>query len=220
MELPSKILEQIAFNRRSKFEDYMLINMNRTMCEEHLSQALPTNNIQFEIAVTFPIAYNGFFNITSSNNIFYFQESITDEDGFFILSISPGSYKIESLNKENKRIFIDEGHYTAVNYPFTIKPNFSTLGYVIEKSTPRLVITFAPDDSIGDLLGFNKTKIYEKYNLSHNPVDILSFNKISLETDIARGMIFRGKKSGIIHIFNMDVNPGYKYIEKFRGGVQ
>ena len=33
-------------------------------------------------------------------------------------------------------------------------------------------------------------------------------------------MIFQGKRSGIIHNFTMDVNPGYKNIEKFRGGVQ
>ena len=33
-------------------------------------------------------------------------------------------------------------------------------------------------------------------------------------------MIFKGKTSGIIHNFTMDVDPGYKYIEKFRGGVQ
>ena len=32
-------------------------------------------------------------------------------------------------------------------------------------------------------------------------------------------MILRGKRSGIIHNFTMDVDPGYKYIEKFRGGV-
>ena len=33
-------------------------------------------------------------------------------------------------------------------------------------------------------------------------------------------MIFRGKRSAIIHNFTVDVNPGYKFIEKFRGGVQ
>ena len=36
----------------------------------------------------------------------------------------------------------------------------------------------------------------------------------------AQGMIFKGKMSGIIHKFTMDVDPGYKYIEKFRGGIQ
>ena len=33
-------------------------------------------------------------------------------------------------------------------------------------------------------------------------------------------MIFKGTRSGIIHNFTLDVDPGYKYIEKFRGGVQ
>ena len=33
-------------------------------------------------------------------------------------------------------------------------------------------------------------------------------------------MIFRGKRSGIIHNFTMDVDPGYNYLEKFRSGVQ
>ena len=61
--------------------------------------------------------------------------------------------------------------------------------------------------------------LQEEYNLSDYPVDILSFDNIFLECDIAQGMIFRGKRSGIIHNFTMDVDPGYKYIEKFRGGV-
>ena len=124
------------------------------------------------------------------------------------------------MNKEIKRIIIDEVHYTEANYPFTIKPNFSTLGSIIEISTQGPLITFIPDDSIRDLLGFNKTTIFEGYNLSPNPVDILSFDNIFIETDIARGMTFKGKRSGLIHIFTMDVDPGYKRIQKFRGGVQ
>ena len=33
-------------------------------------------------------------------------------------------------------------------------------------------------------------------------------------------MIFKGKRTSIIHNFTMDVDPGCKYIEKFRGGIQ
>ena len=33
-------------------------------------------------------------------------------------------------------------------------------------------------------------------------------------------MIFKGKRSGTIHNFTMDVDPGYKYSERFRGGIQ
>ena len=64
------------------------------------------------------------------------------------------------------------------------------------------------DDSIRDLLGFNARTFYEEYTLSNNPVDILSFDKIFVETDIANGMIFKGKRTGIIHNFTMDVDPG------------
>ena len=71
-----------------------------------------------------------------------------------------------------------------------------------------------------DLLGFNKTTICEKHNLPPNPFDVFSFECISLETDIAQGLIFRGKRSGINHNFTMDVDHRYKYVEKFRVGVQ
>ena len=76
------------------------------------------------------------------------------------------------------------------------------------------------DDSIRDLLGFNARTLYEEYTLSNNPVDILSFYNIFIESDIAEGMIFKGKRTGIIHNFTMDVDPGYKYIQKFRGDLQ
>ena len=33
-------------------------------------------------------------------------------------------------------------------------------------------------------------------------------------------MIFKGERTAIFHNFKMDVNPGFKYNEKFRGGVQ
>ena len=219
MELPSKLLEQIAFNTRPKIEEHMLIVMDKSTHEEHLSQPLQTNNKQFKIAVTFLTGYNGIFNVTNDNNKFYFKKTISD-DGFIKLSIPPGAYEIKSLNIEIKRIIIDEEHYTEANYPFTIKPNFSTLGSIIEISPQGPIISFMFDDSIRDLLGFNARTLYEEYILSNNPVDILSFDNIFIECNIARGMIFIGKRSGIIHNFTMDVDPGYKYIEKFHGGVQ
>ena len=42
MELPSKLLEQIAFNTRPKIEEHMLIFMDKSTHEEHLSQPLQT----------------------------------------------------------------------------------------------------------------------------------------------------------------------------------
>ena len=38
MELPSKILEQIAFNTRPKIEEHMLNIMDKSTHEEHIFQ--------------------------------------------------------------------------------------------------------------------------------------------------------------------------------------
>ena len=70
MELPSKLLEQIAYNTQPKIGAHMLIVMDKSTHEEHLFQPLPTNNKQFKIAVTFLSAYNGIFNFTNLNNKF------------------------------------------------------------------------------------------------------------------------------------------------------
>ena len=220
MELPSKLLEQIAFNTRSRIEEHMLIVMNNSTHEEHLFQPLQTNNKQFKIAVTFLTGYNGIFNVTNSNTKFYFKKTITDEDGFIKTTIPPGAYEIEALDKELKRIIIDEEHYTQATYPFKIKSNFSTLGSIIDISPQGPIISFMFDDTIRDLLGFDARTLYEEYTISNNPVDILSFDNIFIECNIAKGIIFRGKRSGIIHNFTMDVDPGYKYVEKFYGGLQ
>ena len=76
------------------------------------------------------------------------------------------------------------------------------------------------NDSIRDLLGFNARTSYEQYTLSNNPVDIISFNITFNETNIAKRMIFKGNRSGIIMNFTMEVSPGYKFINRFEGGVQ
>ena len=102
MELPSKLLEQIALNTRSKIEKHMLIVMDKSTHQEHLSQPLQTDNKQFKIAVTLLSGYNGIFKITNSNNKFYFKKTVSDEDGFVQITIPPGAYQIESLNDEFK----------------------------------------------------------------------------------------------------------------------
>ena len=219
MELPSKLLEQIAFNTRPKIEEHMLIVMHKSTHEKHLFQPLQTNNKQFKIAVTFLSAYNGLFNVTDRNNKFYFTKELIDED-FIQFRIPEGIYEIESLDDEIKRIIIDKEYYTEAIYPFKIKPNFSTLGSIVEISPQGPIIGFVFEDRIGNLLGFNETILWEVYNSSPNPIDIFSVDNISIVTDIAQGMIFKGKRTGIIHTFTMDVDPGYKYVEKFRGGIQ
>ena len=104
-------------------------------------------------------------------------------------------------------INIGEDLFTEANYPFKIKPNFSTLRSNIEISPQGPIISFMFNDSIRDLLRFNARTLYQQYNLSLDPVDIILFNNITIEADIAKGMIFKSKRSGTIMNLIMSVSP-------------
>ena len=92
MELLSKILEQIAFITRAKIEEHMLIVMDKSTHEEHLSQPLQTNNKQFKSAVTFLAGYKGKLIITNKKYKFHFKKSFI-EGGFpFLITVPSGAY--------------------------------------------------------------------------------------------------------------------------------
>ena len=130
-----------------------------------------------------------------------------------------GAYEVKSLNDESQRIIIDEGYFTEADYSFTIKTNFSTFSSTTQISRRELSISFLLDDSIRDLLGFNALTILEEYKLSPDPVDILPFDNIFIECKIAQGMIFRERRSGLVHSWTMTVDPGYQYFEIFAGVI-
>ena len=136
--------------------------MNKSTPEEYIANQLHTNDKRLTIAVTFLTGYNGIFIVTNSNIKLYLMKSITDENGFIQITIPPSAYESECLNNEIKSIIIDKGHYNENQYPFTRKPKFSTLGSIIQKSPQRPIISFMFEDSIRDLLGFNRTTISEK----------------------------------------------------------
>ena len=69
------------------------------------------------------------------------------------------------------------------------------------------------DDSNRNILGCHETRLYKKYNLSPNQVDILSFGNKFLQSDIAKEKIHKQKRNGIYHNWTMTVNPCYKYVE-------
>ena len=151
----------------------MLIILEKSKHEEHLSQPLQTNNKQFETAVVFLTGYNGIFNVTNSNNKIFFKKTISNEgDFFFQNTIPPGGYETESLNVEVRMIIIYKGPYTEDEYPFTMKPNFCASGSIIEISPQGPTTDFVFDDSIRSLLELHETTLYKEYNLSPNLVDI------------------------------------------------
>ena len=75
-----------------KTEEQLLIVVNQSAHEEHLSQQPPTHNQQLILAVSFLIANNGTFNVTNKKVKIFIAKSITDKDGFIQITVPPGAY--------------------------------------------------------------------------------------------------------------------------------
>ena len=179
MELPSKLSEQIVFNTALKFEEQILIVMEKSTHEEKLSEPLHTKCKQFKIAVTFLTVYNGTFNVTFRNDKFYLTRSINDDE-LGKIPIAPGTYEYESLNSETKGNIIEEGQFTETNYTFTIESISSTLGSIIESPSKITASQFAftTDDSIRDLFGIQTRHKARRNNLPAYPKKNLSIDDI------------------------------------------
>ena len=141
MELPSKLLDQTAFITRPNIEDYLLIILDKSIHEEHLSQPPQTIKKRFKTAKTFLTCYFGKFNVTNKSKKIFSTRSVHDDD-FTVISISPGAYELEISNDEIKRNIIKEGHFAEADCPFTIKPEFSTLGCNVDNSSQGPLFSF------------------------------------------------------------------------------
>ena len=86
VELPCKMLEQMAFNTGPKIEEHILIVMDKSIHKENLAQPSKTINKQNKYPVTFLTGYNGVLHITERNNELYFAKSFTDKDSFILVT--------------------------------------------------------------------------------------------------------------------------------------
>ena len=93
MEESSKLLKQIALITRPKIKEHLLIVMDKSTHEEHLSQTLRTNKKQFKFDITFLTGSNGIFIVTISNKKPYLEKSLTVKDAFIQITIPPGDYR-------------------------------------------------------------------------------------------------------------------------------
>ena len=85
----------------------MLIVLDRPAVEEKISQVVRANQNQFKFAVTFLTGYNGIFIGTAKSNKLIFI-SVFEGPEINVITIPPDAYEMESMDKENKRIKMDE----------------------------------------------------------------------------------------------------------------
>ena len=144
MELPSKLLKQIASKTRPETEELMLIVLNKSTHEENLSQPSQTKYKLFKGAITYLSDFKRIFNVTNSNNK-SISKSVIEGAEHNLIRIHPGDYEFENSNNKIKQIIIARGHIAAEDYPPTNKPYLSTLGSIVEiepGTAPEQIVRF------------------------------------------------------------------------------
>jgi len=115
--------------------------------------------------------YNNIQNITAKNNVF--KCSVDGGNTWTTITLTPGSYEIDTINAEINRLMTINGD-TGI----TISANTITLGSVVDIKSPLTRVDFTVANSLASLLGFGSVVLTVEYNVSSNPVHIITINKI------------------------------------------
>lgn len=159
----------------------------------------PTLNFaeQYECGLLFFSATNSVSNINTLNNLFIYG------DDYKQFQIPTGAYDLYDIQDYLTKKLTD--------CEIDFKANNNTLKCSMLCSK---TVHFEKENSIGQLLGFGKTKLEaNKWHESKGLVNILPLSVIRIECDLINGSYINGLPSHIIHEFVPNVPPGHQYIE-------
>lgn len=152
--------------------------------------------------------FNSIPNIDERNNVFHI--------GNHVIKIPTGSYELDDISQ----YVTEQLKKLDPQAELIIEANNNTMKTVI--STNRY-IHFETTNSIASLLGFkrkllktpvskNETKVFVFE--SNQPIDIMSVNMIRVLCNIISSSYLNNKLVHDLHEFPIDVEPGYKIIER------
>lgn len=202
-KLLEKILktnEQIMKNSLPKKSMQLIVSSDKTDFFITYSPPLELDDNDYEIALIDLETYYSFSNV--ENKVFkYFNGT-----KWVQFNIPDGSYEIRSLNKYIQSKLTDK---EAIE----LLPNRSTLKTII-KIKEGYKVSFESDNTLKDILGFNKKTLDAGTHNSDNIANILDVNTILVHLNIITGSYVNGNREPVIHSFFPKVSPGYKIVER------
>jgi len=190
--------------------EYKSITLTSTESELKASVYPPISldpNGHHELALVSLDMYHSIPNIDYRNCMFRYKYSNEN----YTIELPTGSYEITAINDYIQKKLVDNGHENV----FDIKANINTLKCIITIKDPNVEIDFNGEQSMSDMLGFNKILLsgigeHEGINI----VNIVSVNSILVNCNIIEGSYINSTQRPILYSFFPNVPPGYKLVEK------
>lgn len=164
-------------------------------------------NIDYEVALIRFEAYNTIYNITASNNLFYYFNGKDNR----IITFPPGAYEVKDINNELiRQMKILGDSLTAI-----IISGSTSLVKGIITITGAYTVDFTQPKTFRSLLGFDSVVLKAGYNLSNNIINIAPINTIYINTNICEGSYNNSKQNQAIYsLGSYSVPVGYKIVKE------
>ena len=199
--------------QKPKFSTTVKIITRDSYHREALNPAIQLEpNKTYKAALTSFSTYNSLKNIYKDKND-KFKYSKDKGATWNTITLAPGSYEINSIDKEIKR---------QIGIPLKDDKQLS-LG--VETTVNRISLTlddyhqvdFNITHSLSDLLGFQKKKYIKGYHIGENLPKITDINSIVVHCNIVEGGYLNGRATNALYSFpSHKVLIGYKIIQEPR----
>jgi len=177
----------------------LTLNGNEPITNISYFPPIELTNGEYECALIDFHMYNSIPNVDINNNLFHIGDKV--------IQLPIGSYELNDIYDFLKNKLKDYD----LEKTFQMESNNNTLQVHI--TTTKEPIYFNRNNSIGQLLGFNKKIIYpdlKKTYISDQPVNILKINTIRLVCNIVSGSYIDSRQDHSLYEFGINVPPGYK----------
>ena len=212
-ELSQKSINLFRTAMKRKTSIVLIVTGNTNKFYVNLDSTIELDdNIDYEIALRRFDCYNSIYNVTATNNNFYYFNGTANRT----IIIIPGAYDVGAINTEIQRQMKLLGDVTTVGnqdtFSINLYPNLNTLKSIITLAN-SYTVDFTKVNSLRLLLGFDSLVLNAAYNQSTNIINIQVFNNILITTDLCSGSYINSKSSQTIYSLSSNpVQVGYKII--------
>jgi len=205
-ELDIDYLKNIAHNTSRHHDFSILVTSNTSDFTTSIYPPIQLDD-DWQVGLMNFSVYNNIQNITATNNIFKY--SVENGATWTTITLTPGSYEIDTNNSDIDRLMTLIGD-TGI----TVSANTITLGSVVDIKPAATRVDFTVANSLASLLGFNSVMLTAGYNVSPNPVDIITINQILVNCDNIGNSYLNNSPFPAIHLFPINVNTGERFTEQ------